>query len=451
MKRLPYVTLDYLMYNKHKLLKKGKEVNPMKANEKTYGIIKQQLNHLTKEQYEILKDLSHTAKNLYNYGLYQVRQHYFKTQEYLSYNQNYKICKDNENYKLLNSNMAQQILKSLDSSFKSFFALLKLKAKGQYSSKVSIPHYLDKESFYPLLIGFVRLSEDNLGFTLPYSNLYKKSNPLITFKIPTVLKDKKIKQIKLVPKYQARFFEIQYVYELEERIEKPILNSNHVLAIDLGINNLMTCVSSEGKSFIIDGRKIKSLNQWFNKENSRLQSIKDKQKIETTTLKQKKLALKRQHQVDDYIHKACKQVISYCVQNQIGTLVLGYNESFQKESNLGKRLNQQFTHLPFGKIKDNLKYRCEQIGITFVIQDESYTSKASFWDQDALPVFKEEKKKPVFSGKRIKRGLYQTSKGILLNADLNGALNILRKSKVVALTSLYSRGVVNPPLRIRIV
>ena len=413
-----------------------------------YLTVKQQLKHLSKEEYLSLKELSHTAKNLYNQAVYNIRQYYFQENKYLNYQKNNSLLKSSENYKTLNSNMSQQILKEVDGSFKSFFSLLKKKNKGMYNAKVKLPSYLPKNSFTTLVIGFVRLNEDT--FVIPYSNSFKKNHKKISIKIPPILLNKKIKEIRIIPKFNARFFEVQYTYEVQE--EQRNLDKNHVLAIDFGINNLATCVTSKGKSFIIDGKKLKSINQWFNKENARLQSIKDKQKYgKKPTLRQKYLYSSRNNKVNDYMSKTARKIINYCLENNIGTLVCGYNETFQRNSNIGKANNQTFVNIPFGKLREKLEYLCKLYSLRFVEQEESYTSKSSFFDMDILPKFEADKPQTYsFLGKRIKRGLYQTSKGYILNADINGALNILRKSNVVELEVLYSRGEVDTPVRIRI-
>ena len=413
-----------------------------------YLTVKQQLKHLSKEEYLSLRELSHTAKNLYNQAVYNVRQYYFQENKYLNYQKNNSLLKNSENYKTLNSNMSQQILKEVDGSFKSFFSLLKKKNKGMYNAKVKLPSYLPKNSFTTLVIGFVRLNEDT--FVIPYSNSFKKNHKKISIKIPPILLDKKIKEIRIIPKFNARFFEVQYTYEVQE--EQRNLDKNHALAIDFGINNLATCVTSKGRSFIIDGKKLKSINQWFNKENARLQSIKDKQKYgKKPTLRQKYLYSSCNNKVNDYMSKTARKIINYCLENNIGTLVCGYNETFQRNSNIGKANNQTFVNIPFGKLREKLEYLCKLYSLRFVEQEESYTSKSSFFDMDILPKFEADKSQTYsFLGKRIKRGLYQTSKGYILNADVNGALNILRKSNVVDLEVLYSRGVVDTPARIRI-
>ncbi|WP_339005750.1 transposase [Fusobacterium animalis] len=415
-----------------------------------YLTIKQQVKQLSKKDYRNLKYLSHIAKNLTNEAIYNIRQYYFNEKKYLNYQKNYSLLKNSPNYKLLNSNMAQQVLKEVDGSFKSFFSLIKLAEKGKYNFKdIKLPNYLDKKGFTTLIIGFVRLNENKL--TIPYSNLFSKEHKKIEINIPPILVDKKIKEIRIIPKLNARFFEIQYTYEVKE-IQRE-LNKNNALAIDLGINNLTTCVTNNGKSFIIDGRKLKSINQYYNKINAKLQSIKDKQGItRKTTLRQKKLARKRNNRVNDYMNKTARKIINYCLNNDIGNIVLGYNNDFQRNSNVGSINNQNFVNIPYSKLRDKLEYLSKLYGIEFKLQEESYTSIASFFDRDEIPIYnKDNSQEYIFSGKRIKRGLYQTKQGYLLNADCNGALNILRKSKVVSLEALYHRGELNTPKRIRVV
>lgn len=413
-----------------------------------YLTVRQQLKHLGKEEYLILRELCHTAKNLYNQAVYNIRQYYFDERKYLNYVENNKFLKSSENYKTLNSNMAQQILKEADGAFKSFFRLLELKSKGEYKEKVKLPKYLPKNSFTTLVVGFVRLNENT--FTLPYSQSYKKNHRPIKINIPPLLLDKNIKEIRIIPKFNARFFEIQYIYQVEN--EQRNLDKNNALAIDLGVNNLATCVTNRGKSFIVDGKKLKSINQWFNKYNAKLQSIKDKQGYgKTLTMKQKSIWNKRNNRVNDYLSKSTRIIINYCLENNIGVLVCGYNNDFQRNSDIGKRNNQNFVNIPFSKLQSKLEYLCEFYGIKYVEQEESYTSKASFFDMDIIPEYKKGKNVEYsFSGKRIKRGMYKTSKGYILNADVNGALNILRKSKVVDLEVLYHRGEVDTPVRIRV-
>lgn len=414
-----------------------------------YLTVKQQVKQLTKEDYKNLKYLSHIAKNLTNEAIYNIRQHYFRESEYLNYESNYTSLKNSINYKTLNSNMAQQILKQADRSFKSFFSLIRLAKKGKYKFRdIKLPKYLPKDGFTTLIIGDVRIKGNKL--LIPYSKSFRKTHKNIEIKIPPKLVDKKVKEIRIIPKSKARFFEIQYTYEVEE-IQSNV-DKNKALAIDFGVNNLATCITSEGQSFIIDGRRLKSINQWYNKENAHLQSIKDKQGNKSKyTNKQLKNSSKRNNKVNDYMNKTARIIINYCLENEIGNIVCGYNKAFQRSPNLGRKNNQTFTNIPFGKLREKIEYLCKLYGINFVEQEESYTSKASFFDRDIIPIYNDDSTKEYkFSGKRIKRGLYKTKGGKLLNADVNGALNILSKSKVVDLNILYRRGELDTPIRIRV-
>ena len=430
-----------------------------------YLTVKQQLNHLSKADFKTLRELSHIAKNLMNQAIYNVRQYYFAEKKYLRYEKNYALLKSSENYRLLNSNMAQQILKEADGCFRSFFGLMHKSENGEYDrEKCKLPHYLPKDGFTTLVIGFVRLNGNQL--ILPFSNTFRKTHKPVRITLPPVLLDKKIKEIRIIPKADARFFEIQYCYEAECVQRK--LNSSNALAIDMGINNLVTAVTSTGRTFIIDGKRLKAVNQWYNiiidgkrlkavnqwynKENARLQSIKDKQNFgKGLTRRQAELARYRNNRVNDYMSKTARKVIDYCIQSDIGTLVVGYNKGFKNSTDLGKKNNQNFVNIPFGKLCSKLKYLCQMNGITYVEQEESYTSRASFFDKDDIPVYDQNKTKTyTFSGTRVHRGMYKTKAGNVINADINGALNIMRKSNVVSLTALYNRGEVDTPVRIRI-
>ena len=414
-----------------------------------YLTVKQQIKHLSKEDYKSIKELCHIAKNLTNEAIYNVRQYYFTEDKFLKYEKNYTLLKSSPNYKELNSNIAQQILKEVDGSFKSFFGLIKLAKQGKYSFKdCKLPRYLPKDGYTTLVIGFVRLNGNKL--ILPFSNNFKKTHKVVEITIPPVLLDKKVKEIRILPKANARYFEIQYIYETE-CIQRN-LNTQNALALDLGVNNLVTAVSSTGKSFIVDGKRLKSINQWFNKENARLQSIKDKQHFgKKPTSRQKAIARDCNNKVNDYMNKAARMIIDYCINNDIGTLIAGYNVTFQRNSHIGKQNNQNFVNIPYGRLRDKLAYMCELNGITYVEQEESYTSKASFWDKDNIPVYNNDNPKEYeFSGNRVHRGLYETANGKTFNADINGALNIMRKSSVVNMNILYGRGEVDTPIRIRI-
>ena len=286
---------------------------------KLFGTQKQQLKNLTIQEYLALRMMSHLAKNMYNVGLYNVRQYYFENREYLSYESNYPLCKTNENYAALNSNIAQQILKEVDGSFKSFFSLIRLAKEGKLDFKsIRLPEYLKKEGFFSIIIGQIRISTDGT-LNIPMSPAFRREYGSIKIKVPDNLKDKRVKEIRIIPKYNARFFEIQYIYEIPESKEK--YNPNNALSIDLGLDNLCTCTTNHGDAFIIDGKRLKSINQGANKQNKILQSNKDKRGIKGTTKKQQILWNKRNNRVNDYISKTCSYIIEYCIKNDIGNIV----------------------------------------------------------------------------------------------------------------------------------
>ena len=423
---------------------------------KTMKVWKCNLKGLTATEYSILRDMCHASKNVYNTSLYNIRQHYFQQEEYLRYEANYHLMVGTEVYDHL-GNVSQQTMKAADNAFKAFFALLKKVKQGSYpADAVNIPHYLPKDGLYKIEFNSPRDQQKNIDkgfYQIPMSLFLKTKYPKtkIQIPVPDYIRDKHIRQIHIIPKLNGKYFESVFLFD-DEMQDRKILDKTRALGIDLGINNFATCATSEGDSFIIDGRRIKSINQWYNKENARLSSIKDHQKIsKKATNRQARLSAKRERRIQDFIYKASKHIVEYCIDHNIGNIVVGYNDGFQDSPNLGKVNNQQFVMIPYGKFKNRIEYLCRLTGINYLKQEESYTSKASFFDLDDMPVWNPDKPhQGSFTGKRVKRGLYRRANGYKLNADVNGALNILRKSNVVDLSILCSRGVVNTPMRIRL-
>jgi putative transposase len=414
-----------------------------------YRTQKNQLRNLSKQEYTALKELCKLSKNLYNSTLYAVRQYYFVEKKYLRYESAYHICKENENYKALGTEIAQQTMKIVDRSFKSFFALISKARQGEYRfNDVRIPHYLPKDGFFSLIIPRVKVK--NGFFSVPTSSAFRKELGGIKIPFPERLLEKTIKEVRIHPKHNCNFFEIEFVYIQEE--ENLNLDSNSALSIDLGLDNLATCVTNAGASFIVDGKKLKSINQWYNKENARLQSIKDKQGIKGTTNLQYINLLNRNNRVNYYMNKVARIIINYCIEENIGTIVVGYNPDWKRNINIGKVNNQKFVQIPYGNLRLKIQSLCERYGINYVEQEESYTSKADFFANDKLPVFNADNPKEYkFRGKRISRGQYRTCQRTIINADCNGALNILRKSNLMNLAVLQGRGCLDQPERIRVV
>lgn len=388
---------------------------------------KNQIRGLSKQEFSALQALCRLNKNLYNVGLYSVRQFFFAEHKYLRYEGNYHACKENENYRLLNTDIAQQTLKVVDRSFRSFFGLLKRAQQGMYRfDQIRLPRYLKKDGYFPLIMPRIVVKDGY--FKVPMSREFKKEYGAIRIPFPERLQGKKLKEVRILPKHNAQWFHVEFVVQQEP--EPADVDPSNAMAIDLGLNNLATCVMTTGASFIVDGKKLKSINQWFNKVNSKVQSQKDKQGIKSFTHRQAKLMLKRNNQVRDYLNKAARMIIDTCIKNRIGTLIVGVNPGWKQGINIGAVNNQNFVQIPHWQLRSKLLGLSEQYGIQYVEQEESYTSKASAIDGDDLPVYNADNPGTYqFSGKRIKRGLYRTADKYLVSSDCNGAWNIGRKSK----------------------
>lgn len=411
------------------------------------------IRHLSKEQYQTLRELCQLSNNLYNVALYNIRQYFFNQKLFLTYESNYHECKDNENYTMLQAGVAQQTLKVADRSFKSFFNLLKKCKTGDYRyHDVKIPHYRKKGGYFNLILSTNAISVKNGYFKLPISREYRKAHPNmedILIPYPDRLNDAELKEVRICPYDNGRYFKIQYVYLWYK--EEVNVNPANIMAIDLGVENLATCTSNVGTPFIMDGRKLKSINQYWNKEKARLQSIAMKQG-QRTTHRINHITAKRNNQVKDIIKKSARYIINNCIEHQIGTLIVGYNKDFKRSVNIGKVNNQNFVQIPLGDFRQQLEFLCWTYSIEYIEQEEGYTSKSSFIDNDILPEYKAEQ--PYlgrFSGKRIYRGLYQSADGTVINADVNGSANIGRKCKQNFTIEELSSGLLTSPKRIRVI
>ena len=409
------------------------------------------IRHLSKDEYSMLAEMCRYSNNLYNVALYNIRQYYFHEKKFLTYESNCHECKVNENYGLLQAGVAQQTLKVADRSFKSFFSLIKKAKSGEYHFQdIKIPHYREKGGMFVLVMSTNAINIKDGFLQIPMSRTFSRTHAGKSIKIafPERLANKKIKEVRIIPIFRGQHFKIQYVYEQSE--QNLNLSPDNALAIDIGLENFATCITTIGTSFIMDGRKLKSINQYWNKRKARLQSIASKQKNKSTKLIQS-ITTKRNNHAKDYVRKTARYIVNYCINNNIGTIICGYNSDFKRSINLGKMTNQQFTQISFGALREQLSSLCEQYGMRYVEQEESYTSKASFLDLDEIPVYNPEQPfMGKFSGKRIHRGLYRYSSGRIANADLNGAANIMRKSKQNYDFVELCKGLLASPSRIRI-
>ena len=394
-------------------------------------LVEQHILKSNNKHYKEINDLCHKSKNLYNATLYAVRQYFFETNKYLSYNSIDKQFRETNNidYRSLPIQTSQQIMRIVDKNFKSFFKLLNLKRNNNYNKKVQIPHYLDKNSTFILVYtaqqlgkklqsGIIRLPLTDIEFTTNKRN---------------------IKQVRFIPK--SNYIVMEIVFDIKES-ELKADNSNYS-GIDLGINNLATVTSNTAQSYIINGKPVKSINQYYNKKKAHLQSqLKNKR----TSNRIQKLTLKRNCKIKDYFHKSTSYIVNQLVSDSINTVVIGHNKDWKQDTDMGKRNNQLFTSIPHSMFINMLKYKCRLKGINIICIEESYTSKSSFLDNDRIPCLSD--KDISFSGKRLKRGLYRSKNGILINADINGSYNIIRKVVGDVVLQPADRGFMFNPIRI---
>ena len=401
-----------------------------------YKAIKTRLR-LDKNQKIFLLLLMRASKNLYNEALYNVRQHFFNTKTYLTYKENYHLLKTSENYKTLNSSQGQAVIKKVDEAMKAFFGSI----KSNNRIKVRLPRYLDKLGYYSLIDRMV-YKPNNKYYKLPRGNfikriskyfiLSKKDNYLssslnlieelnIIIETPKCIINKQIKEITI-----KQSFDGKYIYVIHTYIEEDVFYESNLktetMGIDLGFNNLATCAVTNTNHLLIDGKKLKSLNQWYHKRMSHLSSTRPNQN--TLTNQMIRLIEKRNNQMIYGINKAARLIINHALMNNIGEIIIGYNKDF-KDILLSKQYNQMAKSIPLAKLRDRVVYLAKEYGINTKIINESYTSKVSYLDNDLIPEL--DYKKYTFSGRRIKRGLYVSKAGKKINADLNAALNILRK------------------------
>ena len=360
-------------------------------------------------------NLCFKSKNLYNQGLYNVRQFYFENKKYLNYVENYHVAKKQESYSQLPTKVSCQTLKLVDQNFKSFFGLLKTEG-----CIARIPKYLNKDGRY--LIKFPKQSLELREFKKTGKIKLSQTNIKINTKI---LVHNDIKEVRIVPRIDHYVIEVVY-----EKQEKRTNNSNVIASIDVGLNNLATvCFNKkENKPFIINGRALKSINQYYNKNKSIITSKLERENNVKTSKRLKILTNKRNYKIDDYLHKASRLLVNQLVLNNTGVLIIGKNVGQKQDTNMGKINNQNFVGVPIFKFLDIVAYKARLEGISVIWQEESYTSKASFINLDYMPVYGD-LYKGSFSGYRYKRGLYKIrGKSIFINADVNGSYNILRKA-----------------------
>ncbi|NEO56850.1 MAG: IS200/IS605 family element transposase accessory protein TnpB [Okeania sp. SIO3B5] len=389
--------------------------------------------------YDEIDRLCFLSKNLYNYGNYLIRQSFIFENNYRHYYDLQKTLSTQPDYQAMPAKVSQQILMILDRNWKSFLAANEVYKQNpsKFKSRPRLPGYKNKVKGRNIVVYTTQaISKRQLkqGIINP-----SKTGIYLKTLVPT----SQIKQVRLIPRLNHYVIEVIY-----EKCEKQYeLEKNYCASIDIGLNNLATLTFNQAgiKPLLINGRPLKSINQYYNKIKSFLQS----QLQENQSSKRlKKLCNKREFKINDYLHKSSRLIINTLINHKIGTLIIGHNEDWKQKINLGKRNNQNFVSVPYKRLIEMLSYKAKMVGIDVIITEESYTSASSFIDNDLIPVYKKgEKNQVTFSGKRIKRGLYRTASIGLINADVNGSLNIMKKA-VPNVFDYGIEGVVVHPVRV---
>ena len=398
---------------------------------------------LNQKQYDVLVDVSSKLNELRNCAVETTKM--FKSSDGRHYEKtNYKSIisrvktEFKKEYSITQASISNAVIKKHVESFNSCVALTNKKIDGKYDRKVNKPKKHDTDRLHNIIIpqNSITSSKKKLeeGYIeLPLSKAYKKTmkdkscRPRI--KIPEDIRDKKFIQVEIIPIDNGKMFKANFTYEME--VEPWDLNENNVMGIDLGVNNFAAIVTSEGTPYIVDGRCLKNQIYFKCKKVAHYMSILNKQGLKTSKRIQK-INTKFRGKQNNFLNQTVHFILQQCLEQDIGTIILGYNKNFQFKSNMGRKQNQIFTSIAFKKFKEKLETQCKKHEITLILQEESYTSKSSFLDDDILPVYDpslEEKPKYKFKGIREERGLYKTQEGKYINADVNAAANIIKKRK----------------------
>ena len=387
------------------------------------------------EQTDILQSLCHISKNLWNEANYIVRQLFTEKDkngnrigQYMKYSDlDYIIKNKSENYKKLNGATSQQILKILDRSWKSFFEAIKdwKLNPSKYLGRPKLPGYKKKDGEFLLVFTNQQVKIKNGYLTFP-----KKLKEL---KIKTRLDDEtNIREVRIIPK-EGIGNKSKYITEIVYKIEEHQLdlNKDRIIGLDFGLRNIVTISNNIGeKPICAKGGVLKSINQFYNKRLAELKKIYSRQEITVDNKKKQRLTgsavqrltENRNRKIKDVMHKYSRYIIDYCIRYNIGTIVIGHNDNWKQNIQIGKKNNQNFVQIPFYQLSKMIKYKGEDIEISIIEQDESHTSKCSFLDDESVEHHN------VYVGKRISRGIFRSKLGILINADVQGALNTIKKA-----------------------
>ncbi|MGH2493133.1 MAG: RNA-guided endonuclease InsQ/TnpB family protein [Ktedonobacteraceae bacterium] len=401
-------------------------------------LVEQHVIDRTDPRYRVIDAAAFASKNLYNAANYEIRQAYIFEGRYVPYNELDKLMQSHEAYRALPAKVAQQVLRQLDQCWQAFFAARKAYRQdpSKFLGKPKLPKYKDKANGRNVLI-YTEQAISRKGL---------KRSLICPSMLPIEVKTNQtsIDQVRIVPRHG--YYVVEVIYE--QKVQPADVNPDLCAGVDLGINNV-AAIASNKPGFVprlVNGRSLKAMNQWYNKRKAQLQQKLGKT---GTTHQMEQLTNKRNRRINHMLHTASKQIIDLLVQEGIGTLIIGKNDGWKQAVEMGKRTNQNFVQIPHARFIQMLTYKAELVGIQVILTEESYTSKASFLDLDPLPVRDPMRtEEPKFSGRRVKRGLYRASGKRYLNADVNGAYNIIRKGKPDAFNAKGVAGLVVHPVRI---
>lgn len=401
----------------------------------------------TNPLWKICDNICFKSKNLYNLSNYVIRQHYFENQKWIGQKELWNQLKKTECYNDFgHQSISNQVFRDIIENWISYFNSLKSfkKSPDSFKSPPKIPRYKDK------LKGRFQTCYVISGTSPSISYSYSKTG-IIRFlgrekfeiPVPDYIKGKKIKECIIVPKLSHYSIIVNY----EDKCEHIELDEKQFASIDLGINNLLTITNNIGlQPIVMNGRPIKSINQYYNKKLASLQSKLPPGQHQSTVTR--RLTRKRNNKIKTECHRITKYVINYLLENKVKTLIIGKNIGWKDNINIGSVNNQKFVIIPFNMIISQLKYKFEQYGGIIKLQEESYTSKASFLDLDQIPTYSNQQEtKYSFSGKRVRRGLYQSVDKHKINADVNGSYNIMRK----AVPNIFDNGIEGVVLHPRLI
>jgi len=396
----------------------------------------------TNEYYAMLDHFCFLSKNLYNHANYMVRQTFIKDNKWIRYgelDQRLKTDQEFPDYAAMpTAQTAQQTLRLLDRNWKSFFASMKdwSKNKEKYPGRPNLPKCASKNGRKSLIVtnqncklkdGIVYFPKSFHGFACKFYHCNR--NGFV-----------KLSQVRFLPHYNKIVMEIVYEIEIADSVKK---NQNY-LSIDIGVNNLATVTNSFGKRpMIVNGKPLKSLNQYYNKQISKYRGIAKRMNGSDDTKRMDRFTEKRNQKIDDYLHKASRQIINDCKRYNVSRIMIGNNKGWKQNSTLSKRVNQHFVQIPYMRLIKMIQYKAEEIGVEVVLTEESYTSGTSFVDNEAPS------KDNYNKSRRIQRGLFQTSDGSVINADVNGSFQIMKKV-VPNGEILWNRGCAYQPFKVTV-